>query len=107
MKERRRYERFSLELPAKLEIVTQGEDTQTFDLSTSDISAGGAFFPTKHPFPQGTNIQIRLTVVSDRLRQLTRAEGYVEVGGTVVRSEPAGMAVCFDETYQFASLGNN
>ena len=105
MQERRQFQRYDLSLPAKIEMVIPGPGKKTFDLRTSDVSAGGAFFRTSAPIPEGTQVRLRLMIRSERLQDLTGAEGRVAVAGTVVRSGPAGMAICFDEHYQFGRVG--
>ncbi|MBW2174271.1 MAG: hypothetical protein JRF64_06455 [Deltaproteobacteria bacterium] len=86
MKERRKLERFSFEVPAKLEVAVSGEGNRVFDLPTSDICAGGAFF-------------------LDRLKELISHNRInVKVKGTVVRCGSAGMAICFEEDYQIVPL---
>ncbi len=55
MKDRRKYERFQLELPARLEM-NSSQRTEIFELRTRDISAAGALllgtsaqFARRHP----------------------------------------------------------
>ena len=101
MEERRKFERFDLELPTKIEMVAFGEEKQTFDLMTSDVSAGGAFFRTKKAIPRGTRVVVNLKISTEWLKSLTDREALIEVGGTVVRSGLEGMAIRFDKEYQF------
>ena len=99
MRERRKFERLSLRLPTKMEVVSPQQKRDTFELLTSDVSAGGAFFPTNEPLPTGTQVQLQLTLASETIRELTAAQGCMTLEGTVVRSGPTGMAVHFDENY--------
>ena len=46
MKEKRRYERFSVQLPLNLKLLTSSR-TRRLDVETKDISASGAFIYTK------------------------------------------------------------
>jgi hypothetical protein len=101
MQERRKFERFALELPARIEIARLGEDRETFDLLTSNVSAGGAFFSKKLAITSGTRVRLYLTVSSETLKEETGAQGCVRLSGTVVRTEPKGTAIRFDEDYQF------
>lgn len=103
MKERRKYERFVLELPSQVEVVTSGK-REVFDLLTSDISAGGAFFYTPESIIQGTQVKLSLVVASQTLKELTAAQGLIKVEGTVVRCNAKGVAVSFDEDYEIMSL---
>jgi len=77
---------------------------QISDLITSDISAGGAFFPDAEVIPEGTPVRLTLTVASEKLKELTGAQSLIKVEGTVVRIEPAGIAICFDGECQILGL---
>lgn len=103
MQERRKYERFLLRLPSKIEVVTSGKQG-VLDLLTSDVCAGGAFFHTAERIPEGAGVKVRLVVASERIKELTGAQGLIKVDGTVVRCNAKGMAVSFDEDYQIVSL---
>ena len=106
MKERRKYERFQLVLPSKMEMITEGK-RQIFNLKTKDISASGVFLNTKEQFPEGTRCQLELTIESKRIQELTGSQSYVKVEGVVVRSTPDGVAICFDGECQILSLRNS
>ena len=105
MEEKRKYERFVLCLPAKIEVVTSGNQ-EALDLVTSDVSAGGAFFHTAEPIPDGAEVNVRLVVGSERIKEITGAQGLLKVAGTVVRSSPIGMAICFDGKHQIMPLSS-
>jgi hypothetical protein len=98
--ERRRLERFDLEVPAKIEVLSSADMVPMTELLTKDICAGGAYFPTKTALPPGTKVKLDIllplrsvTVISDNTR------GLIKVNGTVIRSGPAGMAIGFDGGY--------
>ena len=99
MKERRRFERFSLGLLARIEVVSPQQERDTLELFTSDVSAGGAFFPTNEPFPTGTQVHLRLRLLSAIIKELTGTEGSLRLEGKVIRSGSSGMAIYFDENY--------
>ena len=103
MRERRKYERFALRLPARIEDLTS-DRSQVLNLTTSVISAAGGFFRTKESISEGTNVRVRLTIVSKRLRELTDTKGLIEVEGKVVRTSSTGIAICFDGECQIVSL---
>jgi len=105
MKERRRLERFSFEVPARIEVMVPADRKETLDLQTSDICAGGAFFRTSQALPEGTKVNIDLIIPLDRLRELIgHSRVNVKVNGTVIRSGSTGMAICFNEDYQIMPL---
>jgi hypothetical protein len=110
MKEHRKSGRFTLKLPAKIEMEISGQENRIFDLHTSNICVGGAFFPTTQPITEGARVKIdlllsfnnKLKTILDKLKLDDQA--HIKVKGTVVRSESVGMAVRFDEDYQIIPL---
>jgi hypothetical protein len=104
MKERRKYERLQLELPARLEM-NSSEKTEFFELQTRNISAAGVLLMgTTEQFPAGTPCRLELIVTSERIKELTGAQGLIKVEGTIVRSTPDGVAICFDGDCQILGL---
>ena len=104
MEERRMYERFQLSLSARLEM-NSSERTEIFELQTRDISAAGALLlGTTEQYPAGTRCHLELIVTSERIKELTGAQGLIKINGTVVRSTPEGVAVCFDGDCQILGL---
>ena len=103
MQERRKYERFDLRLPGKIEVVTSGKQ-EILDVLTGDISAAGGFFHSAKPVPENAQVKIELIVNSKRLDELTGAQGLISVEGTVVRSSPKGMAIWFHENHQIMPM---
>jgi hypothetical protein len=104
MKERRIYERFQLSLPARLEMNSL-ERTEIFELQTQDISAAGALLVgIKEQFPTGIRCQLELIVASERIKELTGVQGLIKVEGTIVRSTPDGLAICFDGDCEILGL---
>ena len=97
MVERRKLERFDLRLPAKIEGLGLGKGVHNSAL-TRNISAGGAFLETTKHFPENSRIKVDLAVPTGVL---------VKVSGAVLRSEPTGIAVLFDNEYQLTPLQKN
>jgi len=102
MTDKRRLERFDLELPATIELLTSDQEKSLVNLLTANISSGGAYFHTPQPLPKGTQVKIDLVLPLDKLRKLKdeHKQAYIKVTGTVLRSESEGMAICFEEDYQ-------
>ena len=104
MKDRRKYERFQLELPARLEI-NSSKTTEMFELQTRNISSAGALLlGTTAQFAVGTRCHLELIVTSERIKELTGLNGLIKVDGTIVRSTPEGVAICFDGDCQILGL---
>ena len=104
MKEQRKHERFQLELPARLEM-NSSERTEILELQTKDISAAGALLVgTTEQFPAGIRCQLELIVTSERIKELTGVHGLIKIEGTIVRSTPDGVAVCFNGDCEILGL---
>jgi len=104
MKDRRKYERFQLELSARLEM-NSSQRTEIFELRTRDISAAGALLiGTTQQFATGTRCHLELIVSSERIKELTGVQGLIKIEGTIVRSTPDGVAICFDGDCQILGL---
>lgn len=100
---RRKMERFSLELPARISAV--GEEEPVFlESFTSDISAGGAFFQTSRPLPIGTKMNVDLILPLDELKKLEGKRANIKVKGAVVRIGEDGMAISFDKRYKISPV---
>lgn len=102
----RRYMRFDIETPAKVRILDdEGEMLYMLNLVTKNICAGGAFFQLSSPLTGGTKVKVEMNLAVENLKKIVGREhkhGFqVHVHGTVVRSVPLGMAVEFNEEYQF------
>jgi hypothetical protein len=98
--ERRRLERFDLQVPAKIEVLSSAEMTSINELLTRDICAGGAYFPTKAPLPAGTKVKLDILLPLRSVSAVPdNTRGLIKVNGTVIRSGPAGMAIGFDGGY--------
>ena len=96
------------EVLARIEAAVWADRKETFDLQTSDICSGGAFFRTTQTLPEGTQVKIDLILPLDRMKDLIdHSRANVKVNGTVVRSGSAGMAICFYEDYQIMPLQNS
>ena len=107
--ERRKLERFNLQIPAKIESMASNaemKDSGFPHILTSDICSGGAFFRTAEPLPEGTEVKIDLVLPLDNLEKIKDhvKHVFIAVTGTVLRSEQKGMAVGFNRNYQIHPL---
>lgn len=102
MEENRRVERFDLRVPARIEMVDSVPGKELCDLVTSNICSGGAFFHTSEPLPQGSQVKVEMILPLDKLKEVLKdtQKVFIKVTGRVVRAEPGGMAICFDEDWE-------
>ena len=103
MKDRRKLERFNLKIPAEITLETTDQMRTVLNLRTRDISSGGAFFYGVTSLLEGTPVKLALTLSADRLKRLMGAQAHIEIRGIVIRSEPSGMAICFNKDYHMMS----
>ena len=108
MEERRQLERFQLRLPAKLEVVSRvaGLEKEKLSLHTENICSGGAFFHTPNPLPEGIQVKIAMRINFRSLKALEKRRPLIKVKGSVLRSEPTGMAIQFDRGYKITLPSN-
>jgi hypothetical protein len=99
LKERRRFARFAVELPAELEVLDAEPVQERHDIVTSDVSEAGAFFRTKVSIPKGARVQVRLVLLNDRVKELTGAQGCLTISGKVTRADSSGIGISFDENF--------
>jgi hypothetical protein len=108
MQDRRKLQRFDLALASSVEILDALAETakDPFKCFTRDVSSGGAYFPTTRPLSEGTRVRVQMflnagNTLPDPVSAEIRATGYV------VRTEPSGMAVCFNGRCNILSPNGN
>ena len=105
--EKRKVERFNLEIPATVSMTTGGA-SKRLELVTRDVCSGGAYFKTKQSPPLGAEERIHLILPLEKFKNLPKRYRKVEVNlsGKIMRIEPDGIGVCFDETHDIRPLEN-
>ena len=108
MKERREIERYKLQVPAKIEAIGAAGKKEKLQLQTRDISANGAFFTSEKPVSEGIHVSLELVLSMEKFQQLIGKKSKIElkINGTVIRSDPEGIAVSFDKKYKIRALTN-
>jgi len=98
--ERRNVERFHLELPALLSMNNdKSANPRAFEVITSNICSGGAFFKTDTPLSLETDVKMDLILPIEKFKTGKDKRTRIHVSGFVIRTEKQGMAVCFDRKY--------
>jgi len=103
MKERRKYTRFAISLPVRLETI-ESDNKEVLDLETRDISYSGTFIPTLTSFPEGKRFILDFTLPSDNLEEFRDIESLKGCSGRVVRSDRHGIAIQFERECQIEGL---
>ena len=102
MLDKRKLDRYALRLPATIRVISSGEEngSQTYEVMTNDVSAGGAFFETDTHIAEGTQVKVRMVLSIDSIKKMTGKQAVVNVTGHVLRVGHKGIAVCFNPNYR-------
>jgi len=110
--ERRQHERFFMEIQVKMTAETRSGKTPMMEFLTANISAGGAFIETDAPLPLASKVRLEFLLALENLETLKFVVSletlkawkgkrvWISASGIVVRHEPDGMGIMFDENYQ-------
>lgn len=105
MKEKRAFERFAIEVPARINFSEARKRPIQLILKTDNLSAGGIFVKSDAVLPVGTTVTAELIFDFDELKSQEDPDGTltIVVSGYVQRSDPDGTAICFNEDYKVLS----
>lgn len=103
MREKRQFERFEIQVPAVVKIPGDNGQTVKLDLQTHNLSAGGTFIKLGESLSLGCEVKIDIMLSFEELKTPTDPIGSLVLSttGRVVRSDPDGVAICFNENYEF------
>jgi PilZ domain-containing protein len=114
--ERRVHERFSMRIQTKMTAETLSGKTPMMEFLTANISGGGAFIETGHPLPLVSKVRLefllsledlqslKFILSAETLKSWKGERAWVSASGIVVRCEPTGMGIMFDENYQISPM---
>lgn len=114
--DKRSQERFSLNLQAKISYRHSEDQRPIIDTVAANISSGGAFLKTSHPFPMAAKVQVEFFLSVDDVKRLKfilsmaslkNVNGgnlWVSATAIVIRRDAEGVAIIFDTDYQFTPL---
>jgi c-di-GMP-binding flagellar brake protein YcgR len=107
MEERRRLERFELSTPARVQLES-GKGKAEYNLTTRDVSSGGAFLYSPQPLPEGAKVKMEFLISLETLQKLAGENGtaQVRVKGKVIRSDSNGVAIRFENGYKITAVGS-
>lgn len=95
MLDKRRYQRYDLQLEASISIYEDQVVKKVEKGMTRDISAGGAFVHSSSKYPVGTSLYVEVYLPVNSKgdnAQSSKLQGQ----GCIVRNTPLGFAVSFD-----------
>jgi len=107
MVERRKFDRYDLAVPVKIETLASTAKKRKISLKTVNVCAGGAFFRTDTALAEGTKVRLDLVISYGSLGTfLGPASARIRVLGTVTRIRQDGMAIRFSEDYVIAPMAS-
>lgn len=98
-KSKRLQERLEIEINAYITYKNTDGAAQSIQLSTKNLSSGGAFFPAEDSLRIGQDVNIDLFLPLEYLRSLGGKTVLIKAAGKVVRKENEGVAVAFDNNH--------
>lgn len=101
-RERRKLERFAFKLPVAVRFESQPGVYQTNDLATRNVCAGGAYIEASAPLPVGTRTSLLIYLAIGHIDKNKQKNSQIKVDGAVIRTDPTGMAVSFDDRFQIS-----
>jgi len=105
LRDERKFERFPIEVPARVELLHCKRKDRIIFTQTLDLSATGAFFPELEGLRLGNMVKIDLYLVFEDPDATDDVHDMVAmtVTGKVIRSEASGTAICFEEDYDVST----
>lgn len=101
MEEKRKYKRFDITVPVRVEVVSPEGCSETFVLETTNVSAEGIFLKSQKPLREGAQVKIEIVLGFDELQTAADPDGELVIAatGSVVRSGKEMVAIHFCEDY--------
>jgi hypothetical protein len=102
--EKRKVERFDLQLEAFISGPGEVPEIKSGSLITRDISMSGVFLITDRPLPVGSKISVDLILTLGGTKKSDSQKAWIKASGKVLRTDGQGMAVCFDDQSRILPL---
>jgi hypothetical protein len=102
--EKRKVERFDLQLEALISLPGEAPHADTGSLFTRDISMNGVFLITETPLPVGAKINVDMILTLGGGKKQDSQQAWIKASGKVLRTDNQGMAVGFDDKSRILPL---
>jgi hypothetical protein len=102
--EKRKVERFDLQLEAFVSLPGSASQNESKSLVTRDISMCGAFLKTETPLPVGSKICVDMILTLAGQKKQNARKAWIKASGKVLRTDNEGMAVGFDDQSRILPL---
>lgn len=106
MMERRKQERYALDVPIKIKRYEDGLSS-TLEASSKDISSSGVLIKSCGiQLEPKQKVHLELTLTIEKLKEMFECSGVVtlEVDGSVIGSRDDGIVVAFDDVYSISPI---
>ncbi|MGD8667224.1 MAG: PilZ domain-containing protein [Desulfobacterales bacterium] len=104
MIEKRKVERFDLELEAFVSLPGETDRTERGNLVTRDVSMSGVFLVTDAPLPVGSKVNVDMILTLGGRKKQNAQQAWIKASGKVLRTDHQGMAVSFDDQSRILPL---
>ena len=104
MIEKRKVERFDLELEAFVSIPGEADRTDKGNLVTRDVSMNGVYLVTDAPLPVGSKVNVDMILTLGGRKKQNAQQAWIKASGKVLRTDNQGMAVSFDDQSRILPL---
>ena len=101
MMEKRKVERFDLNLEAFVLAAGESSKKKPSRLMTRDVSMNGAYLLTPEPLPIGTKVKVDVILSLGGLAPSETQKALIQASGSVLRTDSEGMAIRFDDNSRF------
>ena len=95
--EKRKVERFDLELEAFVSLPGETDPTDMGNLVTRDVSMSGVFLLTDSPLPVGSKVNVDMVLTLGGKKKQNAQQAWIKASGEVLRTDNQGMAVSFND----------
>lgn len=101
MDNQRKFERFDIAAPARLEILQPEDSGGKIILEAHNLSAGGIFIKEAKRLPEGSVVKMEIFLPFSEPEAQTHADRatVISVTGRIIRSTDEGTAIRFNEDY--------
>ncbi len=104
MIEKRKVERFNLQLEAFISLPGETGRGDMGNLMTRDVSMNGAFLVTDAPLPVGSKVNVDMVLTLAGKEKQNTQQAWIKASGKVLRADNQGMAVAFDDRSRILPL---
>jgi hypothetical protein len=108
MEDRRKFERFALNVPARVGVPGKRTPEDQIALETDNLSAGGIFLKSVKPsLTEGVPVKVEIFLHFEELKAPENPDGtlIITATGSVQRSGDDGTAISLNEDYDILTIG--